>query len=331
MFTLLRVIFLTVFNAYRPVIGRPRKLSKLVVLPVLVATSIILGVVPFAQKAILVPLELQPAQVPPVAEQLTQLFLVFTAEMLALVPWLWLASVLMMNWPQIRHSSSPPRSSLALVLQGKVWKSTAFMMGVCVLVALPFEALYLSSYYHAATAENVSMTTKASVVSFIPFMTLVLLSRYGLVVHGMSIGRRISIQQSRWRLKGRSLRLFFTFLLVVGAALAIYSPIANDAGWSIGPMQVLRGDAAGAASNWLFTIDVGLYVRRWGGNPIQLLSADVPGTTTNVFFVFAGSYIFYVFVFALAVCAISEVIARAYSATKTEAPEPQSQAVPTPA
>lgn len=206
-----------------------------------------------------------------------------------------------------------------------------FMVGVCVLVALPFETLYLMLYYHAATGENFSHTSTGSAVDLIPFMTLVLLSRYGLVIHGMSIGQRIPILQSRWRLKGRSLRLLFTFILVVGAAQAMYSTIASDAGWDRGPMQVLRGDAPAAASNRLFTIDAGIYERRWGGGAMQLLNADVPGTTTNVFFVFDGSYIFKLFLFALAVCAISEVIARAYSATKAAAPEPRSQAVPAPA
>lgn len=283
MFHLIRNAFLTVVKAFRPVLGQPKKLSWITLAPVVTTLVALYTVVPFIQGFIPEP-QLSPMAPTPFVDRLAYRLAGFASDMIALIPWLWLASVLMMKWPQIRHTSAVPEGTFSVLRHPRIGASTVLMFLICLALAVPFELFVQWNYHTAEMSEHVTFTSNGSPAVVALALGLVILSLYGMAFHGMATGQPITVRECRQRHRGRSFRLFVSFLVLVLVTRAFIP--SSSLSWGSDFAQRAASDE---------------YV---GGFMIN--STDL-------------SPVIEVFMFAFVVCAISEVIARAYSTSQLEA------------
>ena len=275
--------------------GQPHKLYWITTAPAIITLIAMYALVPLIQGFVLVLPDI-PTQFSPFVERMAQRLPGFAADMIALIPWLWLASVLMMNWPQIRRASELPEGSFAVLRHPRIVASTSLMFGNCLAMAVPLELFVQWNYYTAEFSENVTFHSNGSPAEVALALSLVILSLYGMAFHDRAMGCPSTIRECRQRHHGRSFRLFVSFLVVVWVARALTPSSSLNWGSDIA-RRVESDDYIGA---------------------LTISSLDL-------------SPLIEVFSFAFVVCAISEVIARAYSKTRLEQDEAERRSASVPA
>ena len=296
MFKLLRVAFLTIVRTYRPVFEQPERLYRLVLGPVLIALFSIYVVVPFAPLLISLVSEPTLTVSGSIVGRVVGRLPIIAIDMIAILPWLWLASVLMMKWPHVRRTAGPePRPSI-IGLQRRIWRSTALMFGMWIVAALLFETYLQTAEYFDELSDSYTHYANydGGSVGVVRVLIPIFLARYGLVLHGLAIGSPMSFRESRQRLTGRSYRLFWSFLTVIW--VGAYAPTPTDGRWFSSTLPAVHTGNAEMPTNSLLETDTWLIVS--------------------------------VFLYAFTVCAVSELIARTYTATETIVPEAQGQPIP---
>lgn len=297
------------FEACLGFVARPERLVKLALGPSLVAFLVLAVIVPLLQNQIL-PILRQPLTAPPSStEVLWRCLAVFAIDLIALVPWLWLASVMMMQWPRFRQKeASRAASPSGVLMHWRALQCTALMVGVTLIITLALSAIFLACTAPIGIAlgppDEMRLYLSARLMGFYPLIMLILLARYGLVLQGLSEGRRVSLRESRSQLKGHSFRLFLTLLLVTAAFVLPVQWLFGYSDWGRGPLEAMIKELA----------------------PIVYPQTAAPiGSSYDI------GPVFGVFVFAPLCCAVSEVLSTVQAATQPRTAEPWGKPSPSPA
>lgn len=318
---------LAIYRAHCPVYGRWWDYAKLIALPLLIVMVIMGTAMVQLQESVMVGLwQLVGSWVvsngtpPGLLLHLAYRLPSLAAELLALVPWLWVASVVMVNWLQARSREPSASGPTVRLGQKAVWVTLAMMIGTCVAIVLPLDLVLQTATYFfqpAETTQGVQVSGNLALSSIVLTLLIALipLSRYGLVIRGIATGRHVSIRESRQRMNGGQARLHFTFALIGLLATALIAPANSVAGWGTGPLQVARQDdpaVAEVAANAIDLIILSSSTRR----PAPVLSAEGGAPTVKVYVALNRVFVLELLMFALVICSLSELIGRAGTATQ---------------
>lgn len=321
---------LAIYRAHCPVYGHWWDYAKLIPLPLLIVV-LIMGIVMVPMQGFIVvglwqlvgSWVLSHGTPPGLLLHLAYRLPSLAAELLALLPWLWLASVVMVNWLQARNTEQPAGGPTVRLGQKAVWVTLAMMTGTCVAIILPLELILQAVTYSFQVAGEpqgvqVSGNLATGIIGFTLLIALVPLSRYGLVIRGIATGRRVSTRDSRRRMNGRQTRLLFASALIGLLATALLAPANSVAGWGTGPMHVARQDDPAVADVTANSIDLIIFSSS-ARRPATVLRAEGGAPAVKVYAALNRVFVIELLMFALVVCVISELIGRAGTATRSPA------------
>ncbi len=238
------------------------------------------------------------------------------AELLALLPWLWLASVLMVNWLQARPTVPGEDRPKAVIWQSPVLRLTATMFGLCLLIAplvdLPLQWLNYVDEINENFTHHVGIGTIGLTLGV---MHLVLV-RHCRSLHDLATGRQIDLRGRRMRLGARIAPLFFMPLVIGGITHQLSGATTDHGGWGTGPLRIERADAPADANAGLASIDVGIVSLTSRDDPLELIAAGAT-PPARARYVLDRAYVYELMIFAITVLILSEMMARTVSTDRT--------------